>query len=220
MAQDTVALHRPWRVALRVVRWLFTALVLGVVVLALVLAVSVRHAVNGETTMFGHPVYSVASGSMTPTFDTGDLIVDNPISGPAALTLHPGQVITFVAASGDGKEAGLVVTHRIVARVLNPADPGSSPVEYRTKGDANNAPDVALVPASAVLGVYHGERIPFGGYVLAALHQPITFVVLILIPVAYIAEELIRRQWLVLGDRAGQQRDARGDGRPDARWPQ
>lgn len=184
---------------LRVLETVVAVVVIVLVVLAIFLAVSVRHGVDGQTTVFGRPVYSVDSGSMTPTFDTGDLIVDKTISATAAEHLHKGQIITFRATPAVGSTAGLVVTHRIYAVVRVPSGAGDPAVEYRTKGDANNAPDVGVVAPSAILGLYQGERIPFGGYVLSTLHQPLTFVVLIMIVVVYLAEELIRRKWIALG---------------------
>ncbi|MDA8331892.1 MAG: signal peptidase I [Candidatus Dormibacteraeota bacterium] len=197
-------------------RWVVALLVITVVLLAVFLAVSVRRSPDGETTLFGHPVYSVDSGSMEPTFYTGDLIVDQPVSATAARHLHKGQIITFQAAAAAGTAPGLVITHRIYAVVPGQLVAGVPTVEYRTKGDANNAPDATLVAPSAILGLYQGQRIPFGGYVLSALHQPITFVVLIMIVTVYVAEELIRRQWVALGEREAERRRARADHQGDA----
>lgn len=184
---------------LRVLETVAAVVVIVLVVLAIFLAVSLRHGADGQTSVFGRPVYSVDSGSMTPTFDTGDLIVDKTISATAAEHLHKGQIITFQATPAVGSTAGLVITHRIYAVVRGQSAAASPAVEYRTKGDANNAPDVGVVAPSAILGLYQGRRIPFGGFVLSTLHQPITFVVLIMIVVVYVAEELIRRKWITLG---------------------
>lgn len=200
---------------LRVLRTLVVVAVLLVVVLALVLAVSLRHSPDGQTTLFGRPAYSVDSGSMTPTIDTGDAIIDQSLSAAAAAHLHKGQIITFRATPAGATTSGLVITHRIYAVIEGGVAGGVPTVEYRTKGDANNAPDVGLVLPSAVLGVYRGERIPFGGYVLNALHQPITFVILIMIVVVYLAEELIRRKWVALGIEDAQRRLARANHRGD-----
>ncbi len=195
----------------RAIQVLATVVVLVLVFLALFLAVSVRHGLDGQTTLFGAPVYSVGSGSMTPTFDTGDLIVDKPINTLAAAHLHKGQIITFLASPDVGTTSGLVVTHRIYAVMPGQLVNGVSTVEYRTKGDANNAPDPGLVAPSAILGVYHGVRIPVGGYVLSALHQQVTFVVLIMVVVIYFAEELIRRKWIALGVQEARRKQAQSN---------
>ncbi|HUY07938.1 MAG TPA: signal peptidase I [Candidatus Dormibacteraeota bacterium] len=185
--------------------------VIILVVLAIFLAVSLRHSADGQTTLFGRPVYSVGSGSMTPTFDTGDLIVDKTISAKSAEHLHKGQIVTFQAAASVGNAAGLVITHRIYSVVSGVSVAGVRTVEYRTKGDANNAPDAGLVAPTAILGVYQGERVPFGGYALSTLHQPITFVILILIVVVYLGEELIRRKWIALGVQDAQRKQDADD---------
>jgi signal peptidase I len=196
---------------LRVIQVLATVVVLVLVFLALFLAVSVRHGVDGQTSLFGRPIYSVGSGSMTPTFDTGDLIMDKSISATAAAHLHKGQIITFLATPDVGRASGLVITHRIYAVVPGQLVNGVSTVEYRTKGEANNAPDPGLVASSAILGVYQGVRVPFGGYVLSALHQQVTFVVLIMVVVVYFAEELVRRKWIALGVQDARRKQAQSN---------
>jgi signal peptidase len=191
----------------KVVEWVLAIVVIVLVVVAIFLAVSLRHGAADQTTFLGRPVYSVASGSMSPTFNTGDLIVDKTISATGAEHLHKGQIITFQTTSTAGGRAGLVITHRIYAVVQEPAVGGAKSVEYRTKGDANNAPDLTLVSPSAIQGVYQ-ERVPFGGYVLSTLHQPIAFVILIMIPVAYLVEEEIRKRWIALGEQDAQRKRA------------
>ncbi|MGC1910015.1 MAG: signal peptidase I [Candidatus Dormiibacterota bacterium] len=189
-------------------------MVVVLVVIAIFLAVSLRHSSTGQTTFLGRPVYSVASGSMAPIFDTGDLIVDQPITAAAAQHLHKGQIITFNEAASTAGSASLVLTHRIYAVVRGPVIAGVRTVSYRTKGEANNAPDQNLVSPSAILGVYQ-ERVPFGGYVLGTLHQPLTFVILIMIPVVYLVEEEVRRRWVQLGDQDARRKGAAADQQGD-----
>ncbi|MDA8393825.1 MAG: signal peptidase I [Candidatus Dormibacteria bacterium] len=195
-----------WATVGRVAQVVLTVLVILFMVLAICLAVFLRRGASGEDTLFGHPVFSVASGSMTPTFDTGDVIIDNPVSLTQADHLHKGQIITFQTATSAAGAGSLIITHRIYA--VEPGS-GTSPVMYRTKGDANNAPDQGLVAPSAIIGLYQGLRVPFGGYVLSTLHQPLTFVILILIPVVYIAFVEIRRRWIALGVQDAERKRAR-----------
>jgi signal peptidase len=194
----------------KVVQWVLAIVVIVLVIVAVFLAVFLRHGADGQTTFLGRPVYSVASGSMAPTFNTGDLIVDKTISTKAAEHLHKGQIITFQATEGAGSTNQLVITHRIYAVVNGPVVAGVPSVEYRTKGDANNAPDLTLVAPSAIQGVYQ-QRVPFGGYILSSLHQPITFVILILIPVVYLVAEEIRKRWIALGEQDAKRKQAEGN---------
>jgi signal peptidase I len=107
-----------------------------VAALAIVLAVAGRMS-GGQPTVFGHPVMSMISGSMTGTINTGDLFVDDQLTATQAQDLHPGQVITFREQPGSPT----LITRRIVA-----VETIGGAVNYVTKGDANNAAD-ATPPA-------------------------------------------------------------------------
>jgi signal peptidase len=149
------------RRTVRAVSTVVTVLVSMVAALAIVLAVAGRMS-GGQATVFGHPVMSMISGSMTGTINTGDLFVDDQLTATQARQLHPGQVITFREQPGSTT----LITHRIVA-----VETIGGAVNYVTKGDANNAADATPRPASDVVGLYRFS-IPRGAYVLAALRQP------------------------------------------------
>ena len=146
-------------------------------VLSLIAAVVTRMSAKQEYTVFGHPVLTVLSGSMSPVIRTGDLIVDNPVTSTAAASkLHVGQIITF-----RDPTAAKVLTHRIYA-VQGASGHATA---YVTKGDANNAPDAVAVPTANVIGVYD-DKIPRGGYVLNSLHEPLVLGLLIASPLLWL----------------------------------
>jgi len=151
--------------------WLVTLLFVSLSAVTVVFAVASRFSPGGQCSVFGHPVLTVISGSMSPVFRTGDLIVDDPVSASQAAHLHVGQVITF----GVGSHGQRLFSHRIVAVRR---DAGGQ-VLYTSKGDANNAPDSSPVPSAAVIGVYRW-RLADGGYVLEALRQPLVLGLLVL----------------------------------------
>jgi signal peptidase len=115
---------------------------------------------------------TVLSGSMTPVVRTGDLIIDSPVTPEQASSLQPGQIISVREAPGSRS----IITHRIVGVKV-----AHGMVSYVTKGDANNAPDKALRPASDVVGVFR-FAVPRGGYFLAALHRPLVLGLLLASP--------------------------------------
>lgn len=157
--------------------------------LALVVAVASHLSPPGEYTVFGHPVMSVLSGSMSPAIKTGDLVFDDPVSKVRAKHLQVGQIVSF---SSGGK----VFTHRIHAvEHLN----GS--VAYQTKGDRNNAPDQSSVVPSQIVGLYK-TKVPYGGYILNALHKPIALVLLLASPLLWLLSG-----WLYGLAREADQRD-------------
>jgi signal peptidase I len=100
----------------------------------------------------GYRVYAVRTGSMSPTYPTGALVVD----GPAPTRLPPtGNVVTFRTRGG-------LVTHRVVAHTISGAT---------TKGDANRTPDAWTVPLTGMVGQVR-TGIDRAGYALVFLQQP------------------------------------------------
>ena len=97
-------------------------------------------------TLFGWHSVALVSGSMSPLFGVGDIVVAEPYDGSA---LAPGTIIVFHTPRIER-----VTTHRIVAV--------NSDGTYQTRGDANAVPDSTPVPASAIVAVGR-LRVPFIG---------------------------------------------------------
>jgi signal peptidase len=150
------------RMALRALSTIATVIVSVFAALMILLAVVSHLSPSGQYTVFGHPVMTMLSGSMTPVIRTGDMIVDDSVTAAQAEHLQVGQIVTFREAAGSNT----MITHRIVA-----VQDHNGQVSYVTKGDANNAPDSPARPASDVVGVFSHD-IPRGGYILADLHRP------------------------------------------------
>lgn len=91
--------------------------------------------------LIGLDVYTVLSGSMEPTYETGSLIYVKDVD---VQELAEGDPITYLI------DEETVVTHRIIEIV--PDEKDASTIRYRTKGDANNAADGSLVHYKNVLG--------------------------------------------------------------------
>lgn len=146
--------------------------------LTLLLGILARPGKDGISRMFGHPILTVLSGSMTPTFRPGDLVVDDPITPAQSQRLTPGDVITF-HVTGSSEE---LITHRIVAVRTDP----DGRVAYQTKGDANNVVDEEVVAPSQVVATY-SHRVPLGGYILRAVRTKAVFFAVVLLPFLYVA---------------------------------
>ena len=131
----------------RIGRWLGVLLLLAVVAAAV--AVAVVPALTGATPL------TVLSGSMEPTLPVGSTVVIRP--EPVA-TIGVGDIITFT--DRDLKNSATqVVTHRVISVEPGPAGPA-----FRTRGDANDAPDPGLVQAADVHGVEWYD-VPYVGLV-------------------------------------------------------
>jgi signal peptidase len=102
----------------------------------------------------GYRPYVVHTGSMVPTYNPGDLVID----GPAGNDHLAGQVITF-RHSADPND---LVTHRITD-VTNGL--------IHTKGDANRSADVWNIKPDMVVGTV-SAAVPGLGYAVVFLQQP------------------------------------------------
>jgi len=162
---------------------------------AIVVAAASHFTSQGEATVFGHPAMVVLSGSMSPVINTGDLIVDDPVTRAQAEHMHVGQIISFFAEPGSQ----MVITHRIVK--VTSVD---GQVAYMTKGDANNAPDASPRLASQVIGTY-GFKIPRGGYMFNALHRPLVLGLLLASPVLWFVSSLLFQWARETDERAGRE---------------
>lgn len=103
------------------------------------------------------PVY-IKSGSMEPTLPVGSLCFVN--TRIMQTELNKGDIIVFSAK-------GVKVAHRII---------GKTQRGFRTKGDANDNPDLGEVSKEHVEGIVIGAPIPLLGYVTAFLRSQIGIV--------------------------------------------
>lgn len=134
-------MRRAWQITSKVTSWL---LMLVVVAAGLAL-IAVPKAVGGKP-------LTVLTGSMTGTYDPGDVVIVRPTD---ARHLEVGQVITFQPVSDNPN----LTTHRIIALSY-----GSEGLRYVTQGDANDAPDPEPVRPAQVKGeVWYS--VPNVGYV-------------------------------------------------------
>jgi signal peptidase len=110
--------------------------------------------------LLGYERYVITSGSMTGAYDRGSIVFDEVV--PVA-DLRVGDVITYTPPPGSGPSG--MITHRIYSI---DRDPVGRPL-FRTKGDANAAPD----PWTFTLDEPTQARVAFQaryvGYLFAAL---------------------------------------------------
>ena len=115
------------------------------VLLAALMTTTVVTRINGGTpSVFGFSVYRVATPSMSPALEVGDVIL---VKDCDPLKLEKGDIVTYQGTRGD--LAGKKVTHRVVEK------PYEKEKEFyiKTQGDSNDIPDPE-VNVSQVLGVY------------------------------------------------------------------
>lgn len=112
-------------------------------------------------TINGYAFLEVASGSMEPFLNVGDLVVINTKDKE----INENDVITY--SSSDGS----FVTHRVMENL----DSG-----LITKGDANNAKDKDIVKSENVIGKYI-FKVPHFGILVSSLQNPLTLILILII---------------------------------------
>lgn len=173
--------------------------VLQVVGLLLVAVVVVPIAITAvpQLVLADHS-YVVTSGSMEPAMSPGDVVVVGSV--PAA-DVRAGDVITF----RDRRSA--LTTHRVVG-----VETSDGERRFRTKGDANEDPDPAPVPAESVVGEVR-FTIPYVGHFVLFMNSRAGLLGLVIVPAVLLAASEL---WdLAAAVRAGSGDET--DGRPGER---
>lgn len=159
-----------------IVEWIITLLL----VLLIVLTAFQRFSNQGS--FFGYRIYTVASGSMIPTYDIGDTLLIKEMS---VTNLKVGDAVTYIGESGgiDGK----IITHQIQKIEID--ENGS--YSFHTKGIANNIED-PIVSENQVIGkVIH--KFFFLSIVGKLTTNMVTLLLFITVPIAIlIAIEIIK----------------------------
>lgn len=126
--------------------------------------------------------YAVMSGSMAPQIPVGALVVDVR-AGPDQL--RPGDIVSFQRPDNSSQ----VVTHRIVE-----VDHGPAGTVYRTRGDANGAPDDWTVTAGPRTW-RTAVTLPLVGYALVYLRTPLGQLLAVLLPAVALGLMALQDLW-------------------------
>lgn len=129
--------------------------VLRALVMVVVVVVTVLFSAMALLPSLGMRTMVVLSGSMSPTFETGDAVV---VAHTDPETVHIGDVITFAGYGTDR-----LTTHRVIDVTAVDGE-----LHFRTQGDANPDPDPNLAPAGGLQGTVR-FALPHMGRVLAPM---------------------------------------------------
>lgn len=147
----------------------------GLVLMVLVV-VALAVALSALNIPGGYKLYTVQSGSMSPTIPTGSLVISRP-----AGEYKKGDIITFKAEKDRlAKNPKYTTTHRI-----NEVKMVKDEEVYVTKGDANNAPDTGTISKDLVLGKAIFS-IPLLGYPVSFAKTRNGLIILVIIPATII----------------------------------
>ncbi|MFN8217686.1 MAG: signal peptidase I [Solirubrobacterales bacterium] len=130
----------------------------------------------------GDHSFTLRSGSMTPTLETGDVVVTEPV---APLSVRVGQIVTFRDPEGSGR----LYSHRVQS-----VRAAGENVHFVTRGDANTGTERWSVPVDGTLGrvIY---RVPKLGYALVWTTTPEGRIGLVAIPALLLLWAALARIW-------------------------
>ncbi len=146
--------------------------------LGIVIAIAVLLIISKIPLPGNYKVMMVLSGSMEPKIKTGSIVIVRPVD-----EYKVGDIISYYDSSNRER----VVTHRIFK-----IEKTEERNFYQTKGDANDAPDLQIFSEDLIIGKVLFS-IPYLGYVLNGIRQPVIFTLLIIVPSTIIIYEEIKK---------------------------
>ena len=124
----------------RLLKIVYVPIIAGIILITILAGYKkcVKH--ENNISIFGFRQYVVATGSMEPEYNIGDLIV---IRETTKEEIKIGDVINYISETGID-----TITHRVVDIIQKDGQ-----TYYKTKGDNNNSVDPELVNYSQVKGI-------------------------------------------------------------------
>ena len=166
-------------VVLNVLIWIVVAFSL----LVTVLVFSAQGSADGVPSLFGKSLITIETGSMEPTYNSGDLVFMTKLTDEEKANLQPGNIITYYAPidiNQDGVK-GDINTHRIVSI-------DKETMSIKTRGDnkeTNTKDDDYVIGYSDVIGICtEDEKISGLGNVIRFLSSSLGFFLCIVLPLA------------------------------------
>lgn len=154
---------------------------------------------SADKALFGYRYYTVLTGSMSPTYNVGDMVFVQ-LREPEQINV--GDVITF----NPSQDSDAYLTHRVTEKLENYE--GTGVTCFRTRGDANGAEDTFLIDGDRVIGTVK-FGIPFLGYIVRFLIMRWYLIVPIVIMIAFFFQ-LLKRYFLI-GDDDDEEDDKKDD---------
>lgn len=128
------------------------------------------------------PLCGVASGSMVPTLQVGDLIIvqgvpnANNIKAAPKNASEPGDILVFYNPAKGYKDPNDLIVHRAVDKILK-----EGKWYFTTQGDANyeSLPSEREFPEDYVIGKVVFFRIPLVGFITFLMRTPAAILVIL-----------------------------------------
>ena len=154
---------------------------LFILVVLMLLVVVMQRATNNTIAIGGFRMFSVATGSMIPVYEVGDVLVSKEIDGE---DIKVGDDLIYQGKKGSF--AGKIVTHRVIS--IEKKEDGN--YKIITQGVANNAADPEIDQTQVYGKVICNVKIL--GWIGKLVRNVYTFYFILLIPVAVLIVKNVR----------------------------
>lgn len=152
---------------------------LYIIILITLLVVAIQRFSNNNVTIAGFRIFNVATGSMVPEYQVGDILVSKEINPE---DIQVGDNIVYMGEKQDFK--GKIVTHQVISKREE-----NGKIYFTTKGIANEEADPEITE-DQVYGKVVYKTIIFS-FISKIINNIYAFYFLIFIPVAIIICKLI-----------------------------
>ena len=105
--------------------------IIFIIVLFILIIAILQRTTNNEITLFGYRIFVVATGSMAPEYNVGDVLVSKEVD---SATIQVGDDIVYEGKEGSFKDK--IVTHRVIM-----IEKENENYRIQTKGIANTKAD-------------------------------------------------------------------------------
>lgn len=156
-------------------------IILFIIVVMMLIVVALQRITNNNLAVGGYRVFSVATGSMIPVYEVGDILVSEEIK---AQDIKVGDDIVYKGEKGSFKDK--VITHRVIS--IEKQEDGN--YKIITKGVANDEQDPEIIQTQ-VYGkiVYKIKTLSFLGRIVKNIY---VFYFIIFIPIGVIIYQIIK----------------------------
>lgn len=154
---------------------------LFILVVLMLLVVVMQRATNNTIAVGGFRMFSVATGSMIPVYEVGDVLISKEIDGE---DINVGDDLIYQGKKGSF--AGKIVTHRVIS--IEKQEDGN--YKIITQGVANNAADPEINQTQVYGKVICNVKIL--GLIGKLVRNVYTFYFILLIPVAVLIVKNVR----------------------------
>lgn len=154
---------------------------LFILVVLMLLVVVMQRATNNTIAVGGFRMFSVATGSMIPVYEVGDVLISKEIDGE---DIKVGDDLIYQGKKGSF--AGKIVTHRVIS--IEKQEDGN--YKIITQGVANNASDPEIDQTQVYGKVICNVKIL--GLIGKLVRNVYTFYFILLIPVAVLIVKNVR----------------------------